>query len=41
MGVDASHSLRVSVGWSTTGEDVAAFGTAFAEVVAGLRALRG
>ena len=41
MGVDASHSLRVSVGWSTTEEDVAAFGTAFAEVVAGLRALRG
>ena len=41
MGVDASHSLRVSVGWSTTDEDVAAFGAAFAEVVAGLRALRG
>jgi cysteine desulfurase len=41
MGVDASHSLRVSVGWSTTGEDVEAFGTAFAAVVAGLRALRG
>jgi cysteine desulfurase len=41
MGVDASHSLRVSVGWSTTEDDVAAFGTAFAAVVAGLRALRG
>jgi cysteine desulfurase len=41
MGVDASHSLRVSVGWPTTAEDVAAFGTAFAEVVTGLRALRG
>jgi cysteine desulfurase len=41
MGVDASHSLRVSVGWSTTDADVAAFGTAFAEVVGGLRALRG
>jgi cysteine desulfurase len=41
MGVDASHSLRVSVGWSTTEEDVAAFGAAFTEVVAGLRALRG
>jgi cysteine desulfurase len=40
-GVDASHSLRVSVGWSTTDADVAAFGTAFAEVVGGLRALRG
>lgn len=41
MGVDASHSLRVSVGWSTTDLDVAAFGLAFAKVVAGLRALRG
>jgi cysteine desulfurase len=40
MGVDASHSLRVSVGWSTTDADIAAFGAAFAEVVAGLRALR-
>jgi cysteine desulfurase len=40
MGVDASHSLRVSVGWTTTAEDVTAFGIAFAEVVAGLRALR-
>ena len=29
MGVDASHSLRVSVGWSTNEEDVAAFGAAF------------
>jgi cysteine desulfurase len=41
MGVDASHSVRVSVGWSTTDDDVTAFGTAFADVVAGLRALRG
>jgi cysteine desulfurase len=41
MGVDASHSLRVSVGWSTSDSDVEAFGTAFSEVVAGLRALRG
>jgi cysteine desulfurase len=41
MGVDASHSLRISVGWSTTADDVVAFGTDFAEVVAGLRALRG
>ena len=41
MGVDASHSLRVSVGWSTNEEDVAAFGAAFTEVVAGLRSLRG
>jgi cysteine desulfurase len=41
MGVDANNSLRVSVGWSTTDADVTTFGTAFAEVVAGLRALRG
>ena len=41
MGVDPSHSLRVSVGWSTTDTDIAAFATAFADVVAGLRALRG
>jgi cysteine desulfurase len=40
MGVDASHSLRLSVGWSTTEADVAAFGAAFPGVVAGLRALR-
>jgi len=40
MGVDANHSLRVSVGWSTTEADVAAFAVAFADVVAGLRALR-
>jgi cysteine desulfurase len=40
MGVDASHSLRLSVGWSTTEADVAAFGAAFPAVVAGLRALR-
>jgi cysteine desulfurase len=41
MGVDADHSLRLSVGWSTTEEDVAAFGSAFAGVVDGLRGLRG
>jgi cysteine desulfurase len=41
MGVDASHSLRLSVGWSTNDADVAAFANAFAEVVTGLRALRG
>jgi cysteine desulfurase len=40
MGVDANHSLRLSVGWSTTDDDVAAFAGAFADVVAGLRALR-
>lgn len=41
MGVDPSHSLRVSVGWSTTDAEVAAFSAAFASVVGGLRALRG
>jgi len=41
MGVEANRSLRLSVGWSTTDEDVAAFGGAFGPVVAGLRALRG
>jgi cysteine desulfurase len=40
MGVDANHSLRVSVGWSTTDADIGAFGRAFGDVVAGLRALR-
>jgi len=41
MGVDAERSLRVSVGWSTTDEDVDAFVDAFPGVVARLRALRG
>jgi cysteine desulfurase len=41
MGADASHSLRVSVGWSTTDEECAAFARAFPSVVADLRALRG
>jgi cysteine desulfurase len=41
MGVDPSHSLRVSVGWTTGDDDVAAFGRAFPAVVEGLRALRG
>jgi cysteine desulfurase len=40
MGVDAERSLRLSVGWSTTDEDVDAFADAFPRVVAGLRALR-
>src|SRR6202034_231128 len=40
MGVDPSHSLRVSVGWTTSDADVGAFGAAFPDVVAGLRALR-
>ena len=41
MGVDADRSLRPSVGWDTTGADVAAFTAAFAEVVGKLRALAG
>jgi cysteine desulfurase len=40
MGVDPSHSLRVSVGWNTTDAECARFGVAFAEVVSELRALR-
>lgn len=40
MGVDAERSLRVSVGWNTTGADVEAFRLAFPEVVGRLRALR-
>jgi cysteine desulfurase len=40
MGVDADHSLRVSVGWSSTAEDVEAFLEAFPAVVDRLRALR-
>ncbi len=40
MGADPSHSLRVSVGWTTTDDDCAAFSDAFARVVADLRALR-
>ncbi len=40
MGVDAHHSLRLSVGWSTTDEDVDAAADALAEALAGLRRLR-
>jgi len=40
MGVEAERSLRVSVGWSTTEEDIAAFATAFPAVVGRLRGLR-
>jgi hypothetical protein len=32
--------MRLSVGWSTTDADIAAFEAAFAGVVDGLRALR-
>ncbi len=41
MGADPSHSLRVSVGWTTSDADCAAFAEAFGRVVADLRALRG
>jgi cysteine desulfurase len=41
MGADPSHSLRISVGWTTTDEDGAAFVDTFARVVSELRALRG
>lgn len=40
MGADAERSLRVSVGWSTTDEDIDAFLGSFPSVVASLRALR-
>jgi cysteine desulfurase len=40
MGVDAHHSLRVSVGWTTTEADVDRFVDAFATVVQRLRSLR-
>jgi cysteine desulfurase len=41
MGVDPSHSLRLSVGWPTSDDDITAFVQTFAGVVEGLRALRG
>lgn len=40
MGVDADHSLRISVGWSSTDSDVDAFLDAFPPVIDQLRALR-
>ncbi len=39
MGADPSHSLRLSVGWTTSEADCAAFAQAFPRVVADLRAL--
>jgi cysteine desulfurase len=41
MGADAERSLRVSVGWCTTDDDIAAFAEAFPRVVDRLRALGG
>ncbi len=40
MGVDADHSLRLSVGWTTTDADIDTFTRVFPTVVAHLRALR-
>jgi cysteine desulfurase len=40
MGVDPSHSLRISVGWTTSDEDCGAFVRALPRVVDDLRALR-
>jgi len=40
MGVDPSHSLRISVGWTTTDQDCGAFAREFPRVVGDLRALR-
>lgn len=40
MGVDARHSLRISVGWSTTDADIAALEDALPRVIDRLRALR-
>jgi cysteine sulfinate desulfinase/cysteine desulfurase-like protein len=40
MGVDADHSLRISVGWSTTEKDLDHFLQVFPDVVTRLRALR-
>ncbi|HUZ43101.1 MAG TPA: aminotransferase class V-fold PLP-dependent enzyme [Acidimicrobiales bacterium] len=39
MGVDADRSIRVSVGWSTTAEDITALEDALPDVVARLRRL--
>ncbi len=40
IGADPNRSLRVSVGWSSTAEDIDAFSSAFPQVLAELRALR-
>ncbi len=40
MGLDADRSLRLSVGWSTTDDEVARFVGRFAEVMSELRKLR-
>jgi len=40
MGVDAEHSLRVSVGWDSTPAEIDRFTSAFRDIVESLRALR-
>ncbi len=40
MGADPDRSLRLSVGWSTTDDDVSAFASRFPEVLRRLRELR-
>lgn len=40
MGVEADHSLRISVGWSTTEAEVARFAEVFPGIVGRMRALR-
>jgi len=40
MGVNADRSLRASVGWNSTDDDVDAFLAAFPDVVSRLRELR-
>jgi cysteine desulfurase len=40
MGVDADHSLRVSVGWNTTAADIDRFATALPDIVARFRSMR-
>jgi cysteine sulfinate desulfinase/cysteine desulfurase-like protein len=39
MGADPDRSLRLSVGWSTTDDDVDAFAESFGPAVARLRSL--
>jgi cysteine desulfurase len=41
MGVDAQHSLRISVGWSSTAADIDRFVEVFGQIVERLRNLRG
>jgi cysteine sulfinate desulfinase/cysteine desulfurase-like protein len=41
MGVDAHRSLRISVGWDTTADDVEAAVAALPPIVAQLRSLGG